>query len=262
MRAYIEFAVKKFRNQTAYRMDCFMGILDTVFTFIVYCSIYKALYGERSEVDGVTYSMVVTNFIISLGLSKAFSFNEMFLPDKINWGEIGNELLRPVSFRLRLLSENIGEGIFKLIFNFAPSVIFAVLTTGVLPPSSALNVVLMVISAALGYLILWELSFIVQTWCFWFCYVWGMIVMKNVIVNVLAGSMIPLWFMPEALRKVISFTPFGAIYFTPVQIYLGQIGGSEIAACMLNQIVWIVILFVIGDIFWKKGTKRLVVQGG
>lgn len=262
MRAYIEFAVKKFRNQTAYRTDCFMGILDTVFTFIVYCSIYKALYGGRSEVDGVTYSMVVTSFIISLGLSKAFSFNEMFLPDKINWGEIGNELLKPVSFRLRLLSEHVGEGVFKLIFNFAPSLIFAAITVGIVPPSSALNVLLMAVSAALGYLILWELSFIVQTWDFWLFSVWGLIVMKNVIVNVLAGSMIPLWFMPETLRKIISFTPFESVYFTPIRLYLGQISGSEIASCMLNQVIWIVILFVIGDIFWKKGTKKLVVQGG
>lgn len=262
MRAYIEFAVKKFRNQTAYRMDCFMGILDTVFTFIVYCSIYKALYGDRTEVNGVTYSMVVTNFIISLGLSNTFSFNEMFLPDKINWGEISNEFLKPVSFRLRLLSEHIGEGIFKLIFNFVPSMIFAVFTVGIVPPSSALNVVLMIISAALGYLILWELSFIVQTWDFWLFSVWGLIVMKNVIVNVLAGSMIPLWFMPEALRKIISFTPFESVYFTPVRLYLGQISGSEMVSCMINQVIWIVILFVIGDFFWKKGTKKLVVQGG
>ncbi len=262
MRAYIEFAIKKFRNQTTYRMDCFMGILDTIFTFIVYCSIYKALYGDRSEIDGITYSMVVTNFIISLGLSKAFSFNEMFLPDKINWGEIGNELLKPVSFRLRMLWENIGEGIFKLIFNFVPSVIFVALTVGIVPPSSIGNVVLMLISAALGYLILWELSFIVQTWDFWLFSVWGIIVMKNVIVNVLTGSMIPLWFMPEILRKIISFTPFESVYFTPVRLYLGQISGSEIISCMINQVVWIVILFVIGDIFWKKGTKKLVVQGG
>lgn len=262
MRAYAEFAVKKFRNKTAYRMDCFMGILQTVFSFIVYCSIYKALYGDRTEVDGITFSMVVTNFIISLGLSNAFNFNEMFLPDKVSWGEISNELLKPVSFRLRLLSEHIGESVFKLIFNFIPSLIFAVFTAGLTPPSSALNMILMIISAAMGYLILWELSFIIQTWSFWLFSVWGIIVMKNVLVNILTGSMIPLWFMPSALRKVISFTPFESVYFTPIRLYLGQISGSETAVCMINQVVWIVILFIIGDIFWKKGTKKLVVQGG
>lgn len=262
MRAYAEFAVKKFRNQTAYRMDCFMGILKTIFSFIVYFSIYKALYGGRSDVDGITLNMVVTNFIISLGLSNAFDFNEMFLPDKISWGEISNELLKPVSFRLRLLSEHIGESIFKLVFNFVPSLIFAAFTIGMMPPSSAINMLLMAISAVMGYLILWELSFIVQTWSFWLFSVWGIIVMKNVLVNIMTGAMIPLWFMPSMLRRIISFTPFESVYFTPVRLYLGQISGSEIAVCMINQAVWIIVLFVIGDIFWKKGTKKLVVQGG
>lgn len=262
MRAYVEFAVKKFRNQTAYRMDCFMGILKTIFSFIVYFSIYKALYGGRNEVDGITFGMVVTNFIISLGLSNAFDFDEFFLAGKIDYGEISNELLKPVGFRLRMLSEHIGESVFKLVFNFIPSLIFAALTIGLIPPSSAVNMALMIISAAMGYLILWELSFIIQTWSFWLFSVWGIIVMKNVMVNVLTGSMIPLWFMPSTLRNIIRFTPFESVYFTPVRLYLGEISGSEIAVCMINQAVWIVILFIIGDIFWKKGKKKLVVQGG
>ena len=50
---------------------------------VVHLCIYKALYGDAAAIDGVTYEMVATNFVIALGLSQAFSFNEMFLPDMV-----------------------------------------------------------------------------------------------------------------------------------------------------------------------------------
>ncbi|HBB43553.1 MAG TPA: ABC transporter permease, partial [Treponema sp.] len=75
-------------------------------------------------------------------------------------------------------------------------------------------------------------------------------------------SMIPLWFMPDAVRKLICFTPFDSIYFTPVQIYLGDLSGSEIAGGFIKQLAWIFALLFFGFVLWNKGKKKLVVQGG
>lgn len=262
MRVYVEFALKRFQNLLAYRFEFFMGILNTVITIVVYCSIYRALYGNAESVDGVTFPMVVTNFVISLGLSNAFEFNEMFLQDKLRSGDITNELLKPVSFKFRMLWENIGEGAFKVIFHFLPAAVFSCVFLELSPPENVYSVSLMGVSIILGYLILWQISFIVQTWCFWLFSVWGIITIKNVIIRIFAGSMLPVWFMPPLLRKIVAFTPFESIYFTPVRIWLGELTGHEILAGMAVQVFWIVILYLLGDIFWKKGIRKLVVQGG
>ena len=123
MRTYVEFAIKKFQNKMAYRLEFFMGIVNTIITIVVYLCIYKALYEGKAEVDGISYAMTATSFVISLGLSNAFHFNEMFIHDKIHYGSITNELLKPVNFVFRLLWENIGEGLFRVVFNFIPAVI-------------------------------------------------------------------------------------------------------------------------------------------
>lgn len=262
MRAYIEFAKKKFQNQIAYPMEVFMGILNTVLTVVIFCSIYRALYGEKSQVDGITFSMVATNFLISLGLSEVFSFDEMFLQNKYRDGTISNELLKPVNFKFRMLAENIGSSGFKLLFHFMPAVLFTCCYTSICKPKSPESLLLMAVSVMLGYLVLWLLSFIVQTWCFWIFSTWGIMVMKNVVVNILSGTMLPLWFMPDSLRKIVAYTPFQAIYFVPVQIYLGQVEGIVLAKSLLSQLLWIGILYFIGELFWQQGIKRVVVQGG
>ncbi len=262
MRTYMEFALKKFQNKMTYRLEFFMGIVNTVMTIVVYLCIYKALYGGTKEVDGISFGMVATSFVVSLGLSSAFGFNEMFLQDKIHDGSITNEFLKPVNFVFRMLAENAGEGIFKILFNFVPALIFTIFYTELCPPKSALNLVLMFISIALGYLILWLISFIIQTWSFWLFSVWGIITIKNVFVNILSGALIPLWFMPPLLRKIISFTPFESIYFTPVQIYLGNVEGKELFMSLGIQLLWIALLGLIANAFWKKGIKKLIIQGG
>lgn len=262
MRTYVEFALKKFQNKMAYRLEFFMGILNTVITIVVYLCIYKALYGDMQEVDGITFSMVATHFAISLGLSGAFEYNEMFLQDKVHDGSITNEFLKPVNFVFRLMAENIGEGLFKVIFNFFPAVVITMFYVKLSPPVSVINMVVMLISVILGYLILWLIGFIVQTWSLWLFSVWGIMTIKNVFVKILSGTLLPLWFMPEIVRKIISFTPFESIYFTPIQIYLGEIQGVELLNKMFIQVVWIGILGIIAGAFWKKGTKKLVVQGG
>lgn len=262
MRTYVEFALKKFQNKMAYRLEFFMGIVNTFITIVVYLCIYKALYGGAYEVDGVTFTMVATNFVFSLGLSGAFEFHEMFLQDKIKSGTIANEFLKPVNFMLRLLAENVGEGIFKIIFHFLPALFLTLLFTEICPPAGVVQFLIMLLSVAMGYLILWLISFIVQTWSFWLFSVWGIMTIKNVIIKILAGTLLPLWFMPEGLRKMISFTPFESIYFTPVRIYLGEVQGEVLLSKMAVQLLWIVVLWMIAQFFWNRGTKKLVIQGG
>ena len=259
---YYAFARKSFLSKSAYRFEHYMGIFNTVLKIFIFWEIYKALYGGRTEVDGVTMSMVTTNFVLSLCLDAVFTMNDFYLPNRIRNGSIATELLLPISFKGRMLADNMGQAAFKLIFHFIPALIVSVLIVGINAPASLPMLVLFIISALLGYGVLWSISFAVQMCAFWLINVWSIVTIKNVFINVLSGSMFPLWFMPEWMEGVLAFTPFSSIYFTPVQIYLGELGVAEIAHKCLIQIVWIVLIYLIGNIMWERGKKKLVVQGG
>lgn len=262
MNPYLQFSVLKFKNSLVYRFEYLTKILNSVLSFVVYYSIYRALYGTANEVDGVTFSMVATNFLISLGLSSAFAKNEGFLPGKIKDGSIANELLRPVNFKLRMLFEDLGAAFFNVCFHFLPTLIIACFFAELSAPSDALHLFMSLISAGFGFLILWHINFLVQCLSFWVINVWSLTTLKNVLLKLLAGSLIPLWFMPEGLKKLIDLTPFGAIYFIPVQLYLGNLSGSDVLWEFARQFVWILILAGMCEVLWKRGIKKLVVHGG
>ncbi len=262
MTPYIAFSKKSFMLKSAYRFDHFMGILNTIVRIFIFWGIYKALYGSNTAVDGITMSMVTTNFILSIGLEAVFYVNDFYLPDKIGNGSIATELLLPISFKGRMIADNLGTAAFKLVYHFVPALILSILIMGIEPPANIPSLVLFIVSGLLGYGVLWTISFVVQICSFWIINVWSIVTIKNVFVNVLSGSMIPLWFMPEWMSGIVEYSPFSSIYFTPVQIYLGQLSYEEIAYKCALQLVWIGIIYMIGNLLWAKGKKKLVVQGG
>lgn len=259
---YLAFAKKSFLGRSAYRFDHFMGIFDTILRIFIFWEIYRALYGGRSEVDGITLTMVTTNFILSMGLDAVFFVDDYYLPSRIQSGSIATELLLPVSIHGRMLANNMGNALFQLIFHFVPTVAVSVLVIGIAAPAEPLALLLFLLSALLGYGVLWTISFVAQMFSFWLINIWSIVTIKNSLIKVLSGSMIPIWFMPDWMQEVIHFTPFSSIYFMPVQIYLGQLSLSDILNSFLIQLFWIAVLFSFGMLLWKKGQKKLVVQGG
>lgn len=259
---YLAYARKSFLARSAYRFDHLMGILNTVLRVFIYWEIYRALYGARTEVDGITLMMVATSFVLSLCMEAVFRVNDFFIPDMIRDGSIANELLRPIGIQGRMIAENMGNALFELVFRFVPALFVSFFFVGILKPAGGCMLLLFVFSALLGYGVLWTISFATQMLSFWFINVWSIVTIKNVCINVLSGSMIPLWFMPDWMNGVVRYTPFSSIYFTPVQIYLGQLTWQEILEKCLIQIFWIGLLFMFGNWLWHKGQKKLVVQGG
>ncbi len=262
MNPYFAYAKKSFLNRSAYRFDHLMSIVDTCLQIYIFWGIYRALYGTATEVDGITMPMVTTSFVLSIGLGAIFSIDEYYLSSRINNGTIANELLRPVSVRGRMVAENAGNALFNLIFKFTPAAVLAVVTIGIIPPASPVMLALFLLSALFGFGILWTLSVAVQTLAFWLTNIWSVTTIKNVLVNVLSGSMIPLWFMPDWLQGVLKYTPFSSVYFTPVQIYLGELDFAQIFIKCVIQLAWVLLLFLLGDLLWRMGEKKLVVQGG
>lgn len=262
MKRYLAYSKQSFLANSAFRFDTLLGILDTCLRVFIFWCIYKALYGGADSVDGVSFAMVNTNFILSIGLSAAFTLDEYYLPYRIGNGSIGTELLKPVSFKGALLAFDLGNIGFHLLFQFLPALILVVLTAGMLKPDSVLAFFAFLCSVVLGFLVLWLLNFIVQTLGFWIINVWSVSTIKNVFVNVLSGAMLPLWFLPDWMRSIMDWTPFSSIYFVPVQIYLGEITGMGILLAFLRQCCWIAALYVVAEVLWRKGIKKLVIQGG
>jgi len=262
MLPYLSYFARCFKKHFAYKFDYAVGILGTMVQIFVYTSIWKALYGSRTSVDGIGFPMVATNLVLCLCLSNAFMLDDFIIMRKIRSGDIANELLKPVSYGGLVLAENAGKVAFRLVSNFLPALCLSLVYIPVLAPSSMLNLSLSILSIFMGFLILSGISYLVSLCSFWVINVWSISTIKNVFINVFSGLLIPLWFMPEPLLRIIRQTPLDSIYYFPVSLYLGKHLPSEVLPAFMRQAFWALLIHALARMLWSRAEKHLVVQGG
>lgn len=83
----------------------------------------------------------------------------------------------------------------------------------------------------------------------------------RVVIDISAGGLIPLTFFSSFMQRVFSFMPFQFFAFVPLQTYLGHADKAAISSFMVQAAAWIVIIYTIAYIIWKKGIKQYTALG-
>lgn len=251
-----------FRNNSIYKMEYYAGIFNIVIIIMINIFLWQALYKSQNIEGTIQHRMMLTYIVLSIIFQSFFVLNESFIESKIRDGTIIHYLLKPMSFRLYAFFSNLGTLIFNFIFLFIPALIIVLFAIKILPPDSWINTVWFALSAFLGYLVLFNFSFIFWSLAMDFITSFGFIMLKGAVVAFLSGAILPLWFMPDQLAAVVKLLPFQTIYYFPLSIYLGLISENEIYVGIGLQILWIGLFALVGHLTWKINLKKIVVQGG
>lgn len=87
-------------------------------------------------------------------------------------------------------------------------------------------------------------------------------VYQKILTNFFSGALIPLSLFPAGIRELISLFPFGGIVYIPCSIFIGSFSTQEAVRAILFQIIWNVLLFLAGGLFWKKASAVISLYGG
>lgn len=245
----------------AYPSETLAGIVNTLLAIVASTAVWSAIY-QAEVVREISQTSLVTYITLMFVLRAAFEMDDFFVERRVRKGTIGLDLIRPLRFRLFLFSYMAGGAAFRCLVQLTPAMLLVMVWTGIRPPVSGTALALALTSAAVGYLVLFNLNFLVWVSSFWLHATWSLVTIKDALILVLSGVAFPLWFMPDAMRSVVELTPFVAIMHTPVAIYLGKLGGGDAFGAILLQTGWAVALHLLGRLAYARGVRRIVVQGG
>jgi len=246
----------------SYRLDLFGNIINAMVMILVNIAIWNAIYSEDNTFDGFQFNMILTYVILSLNITYIFSMDDYFIEKKIRSGSIVNDLTKPTNFFIYIFFYNFGITLFKITIVLIPSIVIFGLIFNILPPFSVLFFFAFLLSIILGYFVIYCINFIVWMTAFWFKRIFSLVTLKDVMILLFSGAVIPLWFMPQWLIDIIKLTPLDSILYTPLLIYLGQLPVSEMIYSVSKQILWIIILFLCNMILWRQAIKKIDIHGG
>ena len=82
------------------------------------------------------------------------------------------------------------------------------------------------------------------------------------LTNILAGMVIPLPLFPDWAQPFLEWQPFRGLVDVPFRIYSGNILPATALLDIAQQIVWTILLVLLGRAVLQRSLRDLVVQGG
>ena len=264
LRKYLTFLRAGMIEMVQYRLSLFVMVVGNMLYLIVIYFLWKAIYASAGteRVNGMTFSDTLIYLVLATAL---YTFMEMYavweIGRDIQSGKMVLNLLKPMEYRSYLFWSYSGTLVSHFLLTFIPTFVVVRLVTGNTIPLGW-NLAVFLVSAVMAVEINYSIDFIVGTICIFTESIWGINIMKQVIVLLFSGATIPVAFFPEKLKTVVYFMPFQSIYNTPLTILLGRESSDNLLWMLGLQLFWCLMLGFVSRLFWSRSIRRITVNGG
>lgn len=267
-RTYKPFTRAGMQELVAYRANFICFFIGEIMSAFIMFFVWKAVFASSDSETFMGFSMedmVVYLFISFLTGYLTYSDGAYAVGEEIVDGSIAMRMIRPCSFEMCFLFQELGNRIISVAMIFAPLVagveVYRYAVTGMVRFDIGLFL-LFVLSVIIAYMISFYFNVCYGFMAFFFKNLWGTSLIKETLVNFLSGGTIPLAFLPAGLATALNILPFASLSYTPVMIYMGMYSAGEIAWHMGLQVFWLLVMIGVSRLIWNSAMKHLAIQGG
>lgn len=265
---YIPFTKSIMKENMSYRFDFIMNNVGQLVKCFVLFFLWQAVYLNSSITSFHGFSVndiAIYIFMSTITINMIGNSVDVSIGNEVWDGSISMNLIKPINYQVKLLFESFAKFVQGFLFLALPLwlglIAVRFITLSEYPPNPG-RICLYLISALLGYMVLFLINFCFGILSFYVTNIWGIRNLKYAILDFLSGVIIPIAFLPGWLQHILDFVPFSSINYFPVIIYLGKISNAEVLRTLMIQIVWIFVLFLLSKLLWNKAIKRLTLLGG
>jgi ABC-2 type transport system permease protein len=263
LKRYQGIVLGSFMTNLAYPVSFFMTLITNLIYIVVLYFLWKAVYSGTLTLHGMTFHQ--TFIYVALGGTIIVLF-QTWTDHHISWrilnGVISLDLAKPLDFQLMILASEIGMLLMRGVAITLPSIL-AILAFVQGDMLVGINIPFFLMSLVGAFLLIFAIDFTVGLTAFYTEALWGISASKEVLINFLAGGLLPLAFFPEGARQVLSVLPFQAIYSIPLQIATNaSLSVNDYVKMIAVQAFWAVVFVAGSRLIFARVIKRLTINGG
>ena len=267
MEKYLGLFLMKLKGIFQYRVTIFTRLPVQVIRAMLSITIYIAFFMSSSSNDYENLKEVISYIWLQNSFMPFITYwmIDSELNDSIRLGNVSYELVRPLdlywNWFIKLISQRIGLGILCcmpiiLISLIAPG--FYKLTLNI----TLVKLILFLVSIILALILNTLMSLIIYISVFKTFTITGSLLFFGTIGEFAGGLLIPLMIMPENVQHILDYLPFRFGGDFPFRILINNYSLDDVVTGLALQIIWILIMIVIGQKWLKSNLTKVVIQGG
>ena len=251
---------QQYSSLTAYKSAFCMTLVNVFIRIYAYAMLWMTLYKQNASLFGnIDLNQMLLYSIFSISLSQAFTWWDgphIYVEENIKNGRIICDLLKPMELQTQLFLRTLSSTVINLCIFTIPSFL---ISTWFFKLELNVNIIGAIITFVLGFLLLFSMNYILSLICFLSLDLEGYLYIFHALIAFCARQVVPLWFYPDFLLRIINWLPFKYVFYEPLLLFIRN-GNLFQTVCF--QVIWIFILSLIGRFMWKCVSKKIIVQGG
>lgn len=260
---YWEFIKVGYITFLAYRFQVIMAFFSYILIISLNYFLWKAIYDGREQIAGFSLNQMLTYIVVGWSARSFFANRiDRIIGKAVRDGSIAMDLVKPTNFQIYHYCRAFGRAGFMLLFMAIPIFIFSYILFPIQLPSGKLGPFLFPLSVVLSFFLNAAISYITGLASFFTKNNEGILYFKQMVIEVFSGVLIPVSFFPDWVQTILFWLPFKYIAYAPLRIYLGMEPLDRVHQGVLLQLMWIVILYGIGQVMWHFAIRKIEIQGG
>jgi len=264
-RKYLGVAKLGLQENLEYRFNFFTTFIFVLAPLAVHISLWIAVYatGVRT-IAGYSFEMMMTYTILGHLLEKFTGEVNIQIKTSadIREGLISRYLVKPIDYFTSEIAILFSNRIIYFVTLIIPYLLVILATRKYFMfNSDPILLLLFVISIFMAIILSFLLNHLLGLLTFWLKEINSLYVFTQSTFSFFAGGYFTLNFLPQGVYDVLMYLPLPYTLFFPTTIYLKKYTLSQIGWHMLIAAAWIVLLFIINKIVWRRGIRRYTSDG-
>ncbi|NLK43532.1 MAG: ABC transporter permease [Tissierellia bacterium] len=266
MKAFLSIIKIRFNLLLQYRVAAIAGIFTQFFFGMVFVMVLYGFYDSTSSPMPINYFSAVTYIWISQGMLGMLPWNgDREIQSLIRTGDVTYELIRPMNLYNYWLARAFALRTAPTLLRSIPLFTVALLLPkdyGMSFPPNILAFLAWIVTSFGALLISCTITNIINITTLYSISGDGIQRLLSAIVTLFSGMVVPLPLFPDKMKEVLNYLPFSGLVDIPARFFTGDLPFNHLITYSGFQLLWALILYLLGKGILSRKIKDLIVQGG
>lgn len=254
-----------FKQQRVTAFDTFLRAISYALIMFIFVQLWSYIYGDggvNKVINGYSLKQMLWYLVVteSIQCSVRASSIVKSIGKEIKTGSVAYKMNKPYNYYLYTIVSHMADSVWKSLFMIPTGLLMGFILIGSVESFTIYQVIPSILILICSQVLMWAMHGIIGLISFWVedAEPFNWIAIK---FFMLFGLFFPLEFFPKVIQVFISYSPIYSVYSGPAKL-IANFSWNLFFKVIVSQAVWIVILISLGLFIYKKGKKKVNVNGG
>ena len=263
MKKYLYIFKTSLMNNLQYVFNLCIGFISYAIIIFIYLNLWKYMYSDPNElINGYNMTQMIWYVVMTEILWMSLSGRTLCsdICEDVKNGNVAYKINKPYNYVLYCVFNHLGKFLVRFVVYIILGFLLGFLLLHSFPCLNLLHLIIVLISAFLATIIsillitsIGLLSFFIED-ANPFYWIYSKVIL-------VVGTLFPIEFFPKVIRPLLTYSPIFAVSYGPAKLFV-DFSFDGALKILLFQFIYIIISYIICLLIYKRGVKKINVNGG